>query len=76
MKVLSVQDFIRACNELLVSAGEAEGQVTENFVYEALECFRRIHLCEKHPGAIKDTEVRYIVWMNWDLIEGLDEIHT
>ncbi len=82
VKALSVRGFVWASDEQVVNVGETEGQATDNLVDKALEGLACVHEPKRHSDLLKETKgsddgrLWYVISMDWNLVEGSDEVHT
>ena len=74
--------FVRTCDENVIYVGEAVGNATEDFINKALESLCSIPETEWHPDVLEQAEghddsgLRHVIRMNWNLMEGFDEVDS
>ena len=77
-----VRSFVWAGDEEVVYVGEAEGQATEDDIYESLGGLGRVPQTERHPEILKQTEggddcsLRYVIRMHRNLVKSFDEVYA
>ena len=82
VEVLLVASFIRTGDEEIVDVGEAEGQTSKDLVDEALEGLCCIPQSKRHPDVFEQSKrcddgcLRDVIRMNWNLVEGFDEVDS